>query len=198
MGLRLITAPLTTPVSLVEAKSHLRVDHSYEDDLITTYIKAATDYAEKFLGRALVDQTWELVLDEFPEDEIKIPKPPLIEVLSVHYNDAAGADQVVAAADYYVDSASEPGWVVTQNNASWPTTLDAINSVSIRYRAGYIDNSNSPATGNLPDAIRSAIFLTIGSFYANREQVVVGTISNRLPWGVDDLLRKYRVEISMA
>lgn len=198
MGLRLIAAPLTTPVSLSEAKAHLRFDDNDEDLLITTYIEAATDYAEKFLGRALIDQTWELVLDAFPTEEIKIPKPPLIEVLSINYSDPDGLDQVVAAANYYVDNASEPGWVVPQGGSlTWPATLDAINAVRIRYRAGFIDNG-SPPSANVPSAIRAAIFLTIGALSENREQTVVGTIANKLPWGVDDLLRKYRIELSMA
>lgn len=200
MGLRLVTAPLTTAISLVEAKAHLRVDDSDEDALITSYIEAATDYAEKFLGRALIDQTWDLYLDAFPtgtDTEIKIPKPPLIEVTGVFYNNTGGSEAAVDPGDYYVDSASEPGWIVPQGGATWPATLDAINAVRIRYRAGYL-NGDSPPSANVPSSIRSALLLTIGAFFENREQTVVGTIANRLPWGVDELLRKYRVEISMA
>lgn len=34
-------------------KQHLRVDHNHEDILIQSYMDAAQDYAESFLGRPL-------------------------------------------------------------------------------------------------------------------------------------------------
>lgn len=213
MGLRLITAPATTPISLDQAKAHLRVVDNDEDDLITALIIAATDYVETLLGRALIDQTWELVLDAFPASDpfatdtipdiadgaIKIPKPPLIEVISINYADESGNDQVVASSSYYVDTTSRYGWVVPQGGAlAWPATINAINSVRIRFRAGFLDSGSSPPVENIPKSITAAMFLLIGALYENREQTVVATIANKLPWGVDELLLRYRVDMSMA
>lgn len=36
-------------------KSHLRIEHTLEDALITSYMDAAQDYAETFLGCKLAD-----------------------------------------------------------------------------------------------------------------------------------------------
>ncbi|WP_296261989.1 head-tail connector protein [Pseudomonas sp. UBA5706] len=42
-------------------------------------------------------------------------------------------------------------------------------------------------------SIRAACLLILGSLYANREDVIVGTISSELPMGSRSLLTPYRV-----
>jgi uncharacterized phiE125 gp8 family phage protein len=199
VALELITAPTTYPITLAEAKLHLHVDHSDEDSLINLLIDSATAHVDGpggFLGRALINQTWELVLDAFPDDEITVPLPPLIEVISVKYDNTAGNEQVLAAGGYKVDMASEPGRIVS--TGTWPTTIDRINAVRVRFRAGYVDTGVSPAQGKVPGDIKAGILLYLGSLYANREQVVVGTSAVPLPWGAEELLLRKRIELSMA
>ncbi len=200
MGLKLITAPLTYPLTLAEAKDHLRQIDSDDDAYIQSLIIAATGYCEGFTGRAFIDQTWDYYLDQFPVGssmEIKIPKPPLIEVTQIAYDDTAGVEQIIDPSSFFVDSVSEPGWIVPAGTLSWPTPIDAINSVRVRFRAGYLNNDSPPAAA-VPDAIKSAIKLTMGTLYEHREQIVVGTITNKLPWGVEQLLRQHRVLLGMA
>ena len=203
MALRLITAPAVEPISLTEAKAHLRINHTDQDTLIELYIKAATAYVDGengFLGRALVTQTWELVIDEFPtEGEILLPLPPLQSVTSIEYDDGDGLPQTLATSEYTVDTVSEPGWV-TFGEGGWPTTFDGINAVRIRYVAGYSPSSDSPPdlTANVPASIKAAMLLLIGSMFANREQTIVGVIASQLPFGVEQLLRPYRIQRGMA
>lgn len=201
MGVKLITPPATTPVSLTEAKTHLRIDGTNDDAAIAAYIEAATKATEAFLGRALVDQTWQLVLDSFPTGidlEIKIPKPPLIAVTSIVYDDSNGQEQPLTPDNYFVDNVSEPGWVVPASGSlSWPAPIAAINSVRINFRAGYLDN-NSPPANIVPGDIKSAILLTIGTLFEQREAQVVGDNVYALSWGVENLLRQHRVLLGMA
>lgn len=198
MGLKLVSGPATYPLTMVEAKSHLRVDHSSENDLIELFLKAATQNAEKFLGRALIDQTWDLFLDAFPADGIAIPLPPTIDVIGVFYRDTAGVEQEFSATSYDVNDTGEDTVVALVTSGSWPATNTAGNAVRVRFRAGYIDNSFSPPVGEVSFDIKAAILLTLGSLYANRERVVVGTISSELPWGAEQLLRPHRVALGMA
>lgn len=197
MALKLITAPAEYPVTLEMAKEHLRVIDDDDEALIEMLLGAATRNAERFLGRALIDQTWELVLDGFPTefDEIKIPLPPLIEVVSVAYDDEDGNEQTLSASVYTVDNASEPGWITSE---SWPSTFDGINAVRIRFRAGYIDTTISPEAQNVPFDIRAAVLLSLGSLYEHRETVVIGQTATALPWGAEQLLRMHRIDLSMA
>lgn len=199
MGLRLVSAAASDPVSLAEAKLHLRVDGSEDNTLIEALIGAAVDFATRFLGRALIDQTWDLYLDAFPDDDaaIKIPLPPLIEVLGVYYLDAAGAEQTLAEAAYVVDAYGDPGRVLLIATGSWPTPKETANALRVRFRAGYIDASVSPAEDRVPAAIKAAILLMVGDLYANREETIAGVISSA-SFTVERLLRPYRFDLSVA
>lgn len=48
----------------------------------------------------------------------------------------------------------------------------------------------------LPADIKQAILLIAAHFYACREAVLIGQGGNELPFGVADLLRNYRVEVT--
>lgn len=216
MALKLVAAPANDPVSLDEAKAHLRVDFEDDDTLIAAFVSASTRFVDGpkgFLGRALIDQTWDLYLDEFPcyryrnphprhgwrhDHPIEIPLPPLIQVLGIFYIDGNGDEQEVPTSSYVVDPASEPGRVALVSGASWPTAACRINAVRIRFRAGYIDGSNSPPTDNVPATIKAAILLHVGDLYANRETQVIGQTVVTLPWAAEQLLRPERITLSMA
>src|SRR5262245_58465763 len=197
MALTLVTAPAVTPLTLAEVKKHLRVSSSDQDDLITIYLKAATDYLDGehgFLGRALVTQTWRLTIDEFPTAEIKLPLPPLQSVTSIKYDDTAGVEQTVSSADYYVDTASEPGWVVPLANVSWPSTLDAINAVRITYVAGYTTGG-----GDVPFNIKAGLMCMIAELFERREEMSTESLTQSIGHsGADRLLRRHKVDKSMA
>lgn len=197
MALKLISAADNYPVTLAEAKEHCRVNFDDDDAKITIYLAAATAHAEAFTGRALVDQTWELTFDAFPTNELQIPMPPLIEVISVIYDDAAGDAQTLADSAYFVDDQSEPAWLVPPDE-TWPTPFEGINAVRIRYRAGYVDNDASPPSGTVPYDIKAAILLYVGTLYANREHVVIGQTATTMPWACEQLLRPHRVHLGMA
>lgn len=200
MSLKLITGPSVEPISLSETKLHLHVDLNDDDLWITSAIVACRIYAEKFMGRALVTQTWELGLDGFPTAEIEIPLPPLLSVVSVKYDDGNGIEQTMDPSLYRVDSASQPARLSFVS--SWPNTQsNKLGSVRVRFIAGYPTPLDSPDNliANIPQSIKNAILLHVGMLYANRENVIVGTNVMVLPWaGADVLFRQYRVEVSMA
>lgn len=163
MSAKLITAPASEPITLAEAKAHLRVTDTDEDDLISAYIVSAREVCEQQLGRALVTQTWEKVLDAFPANEIVLPWPPLLAITSVKYIDTAGTEQTLGAATYALDTYSEPGWLLLADGEEWPETRDVANAVKIRYTAGY------GAAAAVPQSIKAWIKLYVGALYENRE-----------------------------
>lgn len=199
--LTLVSAPATMPVTLIEAKKHLRVDHSDDDDLIEIYIKAATDYVDGptgFLGQALVDQTWDLYLDAFPASEIDIQLPPVIAIVGVFYADGDNVEQEVDSSDYVLDTAGYWPRVIPAGSFSWPATYTKTSAVRVRFRAGYVNASTSPDSGEIPFGIKAGILLNIGSLYEHRETVVVGQTPTTLPWGAEQLFRQYRKHLSLA
>lgn len=209
MALKIVTKPVGFPVSLSEAKAHLREDSSDFDDQINAFIEAATQYVDGpkgFLGRAILEQTWDYYTDSFNDaivtasgkSYIELPLPPVIEVVSVNYVDSSGAEQVVDSSSYVVDLASQPARIFLAESGTWPTTADQLGAVRIRIRCGYVDSTQSPPVSDVPGPIKVAILLTLGTMYENRENFVVGTIVNKLPFAAEQLLRPYRVYLSMA
>lgn len=188
MGLTLVTAPATEPLTTAEAKAHLRVDSSDEDTYIDALVKAARQHIEEDLGRALITQTWDYTLDAFPSDgsAIQIPRPPLVSVTSVSYVDTAGATQTVTASDYVVNTGKRKGEITLAYGAAWPATRQQANAVTIRFVAGY------GAASAVPETIKTALRLTLGDFFDLRSGSIVGTIHATNP-AVAALLGPYRL-----
>lgn len=187
MALKLITGPTVEPLTLAEAKLHLRVDGSDEDALITPLITAARRMAEQRSGRALCSQTWELALDAFPASAIALPLPPSQSITSIKYLDPAGAEQTLASDQYALDNYGSQHWVLPAQDVTWPDTLDAANAVKVRFVAGY------GAAADVPADIRAWLLLAIGTLYARRETVVDGQAAE-LPGGFwQSLLDPYRI-----
>jgi hypothetical protein len=65
-GLTLITPPASEPVTLAEAKAHLRLEIGDDDALVAGLVTAARQHVEDLIAQSLVTQTWQLTLDKFP------------------------------------------------------------------------------------------------------------------------------------
>jgi uncharacterized phiE125 gp8 family phage protein len=186
LNLIVVAPPDEEPVSLEEAKAHLRVDHSADDDLITAMIVAAREVCEQEAGRAFITQTWQLSLERFPGSEcpIEIPKPPLIGIESVTYIDGEGDDQVLDPSAYYADTADDPGRLLPAFETSWPDAREFPNSVRIEFEAGY------GAAAAVPARAKQAIKLLVSHWYEHREAVLTGTISKEIEFSLQMLLRQ--------
>jgi uncharacterized phiE125 gp8 family phage protein len=192
MALKIKTAPVKEPVTLAEAKSHLRVEIADDDTLINTLIKAAREHVEKICSRALITQTWYLYLDSFPDsgEEIRIPMPPLATIVGITYVDIDGVTQTLAVGEYTVDANSEPARVKEAYNETWPDTREIMNAVTVEFTCGYGDDET-----DVPQTIRQAMLFLIGHWYENREAVVISgnIIAKELPAAVSALLASYRI-----
>lgn len=164
MSLKLITSPTALPVSLAEAKLHLRVDSTDEDTLITAYIWAAAQACEQQTGRALTSQTWELTLDAFPE-AFKLARVPVASIASLKYFDDSGALLTLNANSISLDNADDygPAYAVPAYDTAWPTARAQINAVALRYVAGW------PDAASVPQSLKSWMLLQIGAMYENRQ-----------------------------
>lgn len=149
MSLKLVTAAAIEPVNLAQAKIAAAILGNTDDGLLQVLITAAREQAETITHRALVTSTWDLTLDAFPEsseEAIELPLPPLQSVMSITYLDGDGATQIMDSGDYAVDTSSEPGSVYPAYGASWPSTQDVRNAVTVRFVAGYPITSVAAST----------------------------------------------------
>src|SRR5574340_609262 len=107
----LTTGPTAEPLSLAEAKLHLRVDIADDDTLISAMISAARQHAEMVMQRQIVAATWKLAMDAFPGPSLigvpagvplSVPghavllnKSPVFAINSIRYLDMASAWQTM-------------------------------------------------------------------------------------------------------
>ena len=160
-----------------------------EDTLLSDLITVARDYCEQVTHRALATQTLELSLNEFPDGNIRLPRPPLVTVTSIYYKDSAALNTEWANTNYIVDTAIEPGEVVLTYNNTYPSFTEyPTNAVKIIYVAGY-----NTTTNLCPKSIKQAILLIAAHLYENREEYIVGKTISKVPFAADSLLANYRV-----
>jgi uncharacterized phiE125 gp8 family phage protein len=185
------TAPAVEPVTLTEAKDHLRIDDSSSDTLVSSLIVAARQQVEQDTGRALITQTLDVYYDALPTDrELWVPNPKLQSVTTFTTYDEDDASTVFSSWDYLVDVASEPGRIVLNADATWPTDLRAANAVIVRVVAGY------GVAAAVPQALKQAILLIISTLYEHREQVIISQFAGQfidLPFGYRQLITPYRI-----
>jgi uncharacterized phiE125 gp8 family phage protein len=182
MPIQRTAQPAIEPITLAEAKLHLRVDHSEEDALVSALIAAARTDAENRLQCTLITSGWTLTLDGFGSLQT-LPMAPILAVASVAYVDAAGTTQTLPGAAYRLDAPA----ALLQPVDAWPATqADRSNAVTITYTAGY-----GPAAADVPAPIRQWLLLAIGDMYANRER---SAERPKVPQGfADSLLDPYRI-----
>lgn len=205
--LRVISGVTEEPITLTEARKHLRIPtygsppSSDEDIWLEPMIGAAREYCEHLLGAGIGQQTLEISLTAFPSTAFALPFGPVNSIASITYLDADNEEQTVDAEDYAIDAFVNPQRLTLAYGATWPTALDFSNSVRIRYTVGYALPGDSPQTPNpLPKAIRAAMLLVLGHLYENREATIgdPSVTIQTIPMGVVALLERYRVRLSMA
>lgn len=174
-SLRLVVPPTEEPVTLEAAKVHLRVEHDADDALISAQITAAREWAEGFTGLKVLEQTWDVLLQSCPPSFYRIPVGPVRSVVSITYRTGDDIVATVPTDAYYL--AGEDLHLVP--GASWP---GAAVSIVIRVMVGVA------TVDEVPRAIRQAILLVVGHWYANREAINIGNIVTPIPLAAESLL----------
>lgn len=172
------------PVSIEEAKIHLRVDGDDENALIGDLIKAARSEVENLCGRQLLTATWVHRLDAFPgTGTILLPVSPMQSITSITYTDIGGDSQTVATSVYDSDTASAIPRIFLKDGQSWPSSQSITNAVIVTFVAGYGDG-----LADVPEEARRAILLIVGTLYRNRETMITGATVSELRGVLEGLL----------
>jgi hypothetical protein len=209
-----LSAPTVEPVSVLQAKQHLRVDFPDDDDLITMYVTAARQYVEKLMQRAIYPRTVRLTLDYFPWPgwgsttgstahdyfmhwyyrglTIRLPLPGAVSVESLSYIANDGVTVItIDPSNYTVDLISEPARISPAPGFTWPYSQNYIpGQVTVNFTAGSFDVPGPSAANPCPFAIIAAILLMVGHLYEHREAVSELSLKE-IPLGVACLLAPY-------
>lgn len=174
-GFIIQTAPVAEPVTLAQAKNHLRVSIDDDDDYISELITAAREAVENFCSRSFAIKSYLQTLDSFPyytdtvfsqnalppsysslptysstawnySQMIKLFAPPAIAVQGIDYTDASGANKTLSQdTDFLLDNVSEPSRIFPIPGKQWPPSLYCPNAVRIRFTAGFGSTTPDPA-----------------------------------------------------
>lgn len=192
MSYNITVEPTVEPVTLAEARVHLRNDdESYDDTYITNLIVTARKLCEKYCNRVFVTQTWQQNESKFGAYiDLKVNK--VQSVTSITYIDIAEVEQTLPTANYQVDLLSDTATIYEGVSAGFPSiSTSTINPIKITYVCGY------GLAAAVPQDIKQAILLMISHLYENREGVIVpvGGFVNQIPMpkAVKDILGFYRV-----
>jgi uncharacterized phiE125 gp8 family phage protein len=198
MNIKILARGTSEPVTLAEAKLHLRVDLSNDDALITAMISAAREMVERYTSRTLIYTAYRLTMDNWPYD-IELPRSPAIEAAAnlvtgiayitprIRYYDGDGNQQTMtyAAGDFEVLLDNNPPLLVLPPSGIWPVTYPLQRgAIEIDWIAGY----GSASTG-IPELLRLAIMMLVAHWYEHRE--AVGSFGSEVPLAVDSVLRLY-------
>ena len=171
MTYQLITARTENVLNLDDVKTYLNIKSTVttHDALLLDFISSVQDYIENKYDLALSAETWELYLDDFPDETdddpgtIEIWKWPISSITSVKYTDSDGNTQEVDSSNYDSDISSRVARIYPVSSYSWPDVKDTVNAVQIRFVTGFA----SPQT--VPGDLLLAMKLIIGDWYDNRE-----------------------------
>lgn len=177
------------PITLQQAKDHLRVVAPDEDAYIQGLIVAAREMAEDQLNRTIVQRSRVARFSGWGAD-LALLKPPVITLDSVSYYDETGGEVELDMGRYFLQPVSEDEIPRVELRAGEPfPVLDArrFHAVTVRYTAGY-------PVGQVPAPIVQWMLLNIGTMYENRSTVINGSISQQLAGDfVRWLLQRYKV-----
>lgn len=190
------TQPTVEPVTLSEAKAHLRVDSTDDDAYIAGLVRAAREWVEEYLDRTLVTTQWVMRFDKFPADstaDIELPRPPMATsgtatAVTVAYTLEDGSTATYSTNLFRVDRASTPGAVKTNYGQTWPPHRQDDNSVSVTWWAGY-----GASGSDVPAAIRHAMLMLCSHWYETRGPMAAsGASSREVPYAISSLLDSVR------
>ncbi|WP_112663106.1 head-tail connector protein [Microvirga flavescens] len=160
----LVDGPAVEPVTLAEMKTYLRVDDDAQDELISGLIKAARLMVEAVSRRILIEQSWRIALDSWPQARtIVLPLSPLIAVTRVQVFDALGIASDAPAGAFEVEALSDPPRIFLTNA---PDPGRARNGIFIDLRAGY-----GADPGAVPAPLRLAVKILVARWFENRGDV---------------------------
>jgi uncharacterized phiE125 gp8 family phage protein len=185
------------PVSVADAKEHLRiVDFTDDDTYIGALVDAAVAWCEDFCDRTFADKTYTVAFDDWPALRIELPRPPVrlnssaaSATVTISYVESGGSTSTLTwsqsgTQQFRLDRDHVPSLAYPLYLEDWPNVRLDDKAIQITYLAGY------GGAANVPKPAVHAIKLLVGHWYLNRE--AVGNAGQNIPIGVAALLEPLR------
>ncbi len=157
MALKVLVEPVIEPVTLLEAKAWLRLDHGQEDALVSQLISTSRIRSETITKRAMNTQTLQECVLARPDTGVIeatiLPVQAILEIAELHLD---GTEQVLDAGSYIPDL--DNGRVILGKSGKH-------SRYRIKYIAGYGDSIS-----DVPSPLKTAILLQVGWLFEHRDE----------------------------
>lgn len=175
--------PAVAPVTLADAKAHMRVTHDGEDTLIGELVKTAARFLTEDTGLALIDQGWRVSLSAPPSGPVALPRHPVASIIAVTVYDGEGAPVTLDGGAYRLDLRRRPATLAFE-----PGGIPArANGIDIDFRAGF------GGTGvEVPDTLRRAVLALVAHWYEFRAVYDAADQPVSVPMAYSRLMRPWR------
>lgn len=190
MSLTLVTGPTSEPLTVQQAKDHLRLDTDDDDSLLAELIRTARTWVEGQTRRGILTQTWDFSIDGgWPyynaTPYIQLPINPVASVTSITYVDGSSPNPTLAASDYTVAARTYGSYIVPAYGSTWPTPRDVPDAIVVRFIVG---------ESTCPKPLEHAMKLLVTHMYENREPVNVGQgqVIVGIPYTIEAMISPYR------
>lgn len=185
-------ANLTTIITLAEAKIHLRVGDSGDDDYITSLIFAAQNVIENYCNISLMQRTIYQTCDTWEDTKILLISPPAnsgqVILPLIQYYNTANILTMDTITNYIFDGYSTPPRIQLAEGKTYPKTYKRNGAIKITYFCGHTDVSR------IPSALKQAALIFVGQFYENRQIDIVGRTVGTIPTAAKFLMEPYRIQ----
>lgn len=160
-----LSAAEVLPITLAQVKEHLRLDYMDEDDYLNFLIQSATEAVQNYIGRSLINQTWQKIYYHQPKYNnqitpqpfipilLSLPYPPFVKINSIMGMELGKIQQEIRKYDLKFNG----DLPVVEINQPFV-------KIEVIYEAGYGDR---PET--VPADIRQVILQLVGLFYQKRQ-----------------------------
>jgi len=183
----LLAGPAEEPVSLAEARAFLRLDSEAEDGLVSTLVAAARLHVESVTGRALVNQSWRLVLDAWPTDcVVTLPVSPLVSLTAITAYDEDGDDHAVPMAQFEAATGVTPARLILPRTVAGMPVLRERFGIEVDYVAGFGE------ADDVPSDLKRGVLALVAHWFEHRDAVLVAGSGAVIPPGFNQMISPYR------
>ena len=193
MHLVLTEEPKQEIISLREAKNYLRVDHDFDDELITELIKTSRELMESVTEKSILKQTWQYVIEKGADENfnwvstdtpnfseyvmtIPLPRPPVIKIISVSIG-----DEILGSSQYRSENIGSKFYLYL--SLRHRVNSGKRKSITIVYDAGMTD-----VPAKVPSQLKLANLMILANAYQERYSL---SRNNLISQGIRQLLNPF-------
>ena len=100
---KLITPPTQEPFSINEIKQNLKISSNNEDSKLESLIVIARQYAEQYMKKSLMPQSWEATYTTYIKGTRYLPFGPIRNIKSIKIEDKMGNSSLISKEDFEVN-----------------------------------------------------------------------------------------------